>query len=465
MQNAAIAEEAEHFTDAGNAQRLIRLHGDRIRYVYEHSRWLAWNGKQWAPDATGAVERYAKDTVRKMYAEASAIEHEDERKKAVNHALQSEGVARLDAMVRTARSDEAIVIRASDLDADPWMLNVQNGTLDLRTGELLPHDSAAMHSKITSASYDPAAQGGRWEAFLLEVLPDPDVRRFVQKLVGYSLSGEIGENVLPFPYGSGANGKSVFLSVVREVLGDYGTEAAPDLLVEKRFSGVPTDVADLRGYRFVTTTEIEGGRRMASDVMKRITGESKLKARRMRQDFESFDNVTTLWMAANDRPQVDGLDEAIWRRIRLIPFTVTIAADNRDPFLTQTLLEEQEAILAWAVEGCLAWQREGLKPPEAVMAATDSYREESNPLADWFEAECELDPDAIIPAAQLRETYERWTVAFRVKKIPRGTKWTQGLERLGCSQPENPVKIDGKTTRVWQGVRLRKRPADGGLSL
>jgi putative DNA primase/helicase len=174
------------------------------------------------------------------------------------------------------------------------------------------------------------------------VLPDAEVRRFVQKLVGYSLTGEIGENVLPFPYGSGANGKSVFLGVLREVLGDYATEAAPDLLVALRERGIPVDVADLRGYRFVTTTEAEGGQRMAADVMKRITGEARLKARKMRQDSESFRNVTTIWMAANDRPLADGTDEAIWRRIRLIPFTITIAPEKRDPVLAKTLLEEHD---------------------------------------------------------------------------------------------------------------------------
>jgi len=166
-----------------------------------------------------------------------------------------------------------------------------------------PHDPGEMHTKAVGCSYEPDATAPRWERFLAETLPDPDVRRFVQKLVGYSLTGEVGENVLPFAYGSGGNGKSVFLGAIRAVLGDYATEAAPDLLVARRERGISVDVADLRGYRFVTTTEVEGGRKMATDVMKRITGERRLKARKMRQNFEEFENVTKLWMAANDRPR------------------------------------------------------------------------------------------------------------------------------------------------------------------
>jgi len=448
--------ERPHNTDTGNAQRLAQYYGDRVRFLYEDrgGRWLAWDGTRWAPDATGAVERYAKLTVRRMYTEAAAIDSDEDRQKASKWAMASESASRLDAMMKLARSDERIVVQADDLDADTWALNVANGTVDLRTGTLKPHDPGDMHSKITSAGFDPATPATRWTAFLEEVLPDAEVRRFVQKLVGYSLTGEVGENVLAFPYGSGANGKSVFLGVLREVLGDYATEAAPDLLVARRERGIPVDVADLRGFRFVTTTEVEGGQRMATDVMKRITGEPRLKARKMRQNFESFRNVTKLWMAANDRPQVDGLDEAIWRRLRLIPFTVTIPADKRDPYLISKLLEERDGILAWAVEGCVAWQAEGLTPPAAVMAATEEYREESNPLLDWFESECERDDEAMTPASVLRENYEKWCALTRSRRVPRGAKWTAALGSLGCS--EGRRYIDGRQVRAWQGVRLRK---------
>jgi putative DNA primase/helicase len=391
-----------------------------------------------------------------MYADAAEIEKDDARESVVKWARQSESAHALRAMMTLAHSDRKVSIRDADLDSDPWTLNVANGTVDLRTGELRPHDSAEMHSKVAGAGYVAGVDAPRWQAFLERVLPDAEVREFVHKLAGYSVAGEVGENVLPFPYGPGANGKSVFLGVLREVLGDYATEAAPDLLVARRERGIPVDVADLRGYRFVTTTEVEGGRQMASDVMKRITGEPRLKARKMRQDFESFVNVTKLWMAANDRPRVDGLDEAIWRRIRLIPFDVTIPPVERDPDLMRKLLEERDGILTWAIEGCLAYGRDGLIPPPAVMAATDEYRSDSNPLLEWVDADCELDATASTGRAALRESYERYCKRTYAKPVPaRSSKWAAALEELGCR-----IEREGGA-RVWGGIKLTDRNTTG----
>jgi putative DNA primase/helicase len=453
------ARDAFHNTDAGNADRLVHRHGDRIRYVYKQRRWLAWDGRCWSPDALGAVEQYAQDTVRSMYADAARITDSAEREKAVKWAMSSEGIGRLDAMVKASRSKPGVAITPDVLDSNPWALNVQNGILDLKTGELRPHDPSEMHSKLAGAAYASGVPAPRWERFLEEVLPDAEVRRYFQKLAGYSLAGDVGENVLPFAYGAGANGKSVAFHVLRTVLGDYATEAAPDLLVARRERGIPVDIMDLEGFRFVTAVEVEAGRRMATDVMKKITGDPVLKARRMRQDFEQFDNVTTLWMAGNDRPEVDGLDEAVWRRVRLIPFTVTIPAGRRDPALAGKLVDERDGILRWLVDGLMAYHREGLTAPAAVLAATDEYRQDSNPLNDWFEAECESDEAAKTPNAKLRDAYERWCVAHRVAKIPRGAKWREGLGRLGCSESE------ASTGKVWSGVRLRQRQENGGLAV
>jgi putative DNA primase/helicase len=448
----------EHNTDLGNARVLVRFYGDRIRYVFERRSWLAWDGRRWATDATGAVHRYAKDTVGELYARAARLKDGGDREKAGKWASQSENVARIDAMVKLASTNEDVAITPADLDTDTWALNAGNGIVDLRTGELRPHDPAAMHSKLARAEYRPDAPRDRWNAFLEEVLPDADVREFVQRLVGYSLTGEVGENVLPFAYGSGANGKSVFFGVLRDVLGDYAREGAPDLLVHKRFAGnIPADVAELRGYRFVTAQEVEGGRRMATDVMKRITGEPVLMARRLHQNYEEFRNVTTLWLAGNDRPAVDGLDEAVWRRIRLIPFTVTIPASRRDPHLIAKLTAERDGILAWAVDGALAWQRDGLQPPQAVILATDEYRNDSNPVLEWVESDCELDSEAFTPAADLRKSYEAWCRLTRQRPLPtRSAKWTEALERLGCEQHRT------MHARGWNGIRLRK--GSDGLS-
>jgi putative DNA primase/helicase len=199
------------------------MHGDRVRYVYEHSQWLAWDGRRWAPDALGMVERLARRVPVEMLRHAADVADDDARRKLVAWAMQSESAARIDAMLRLARSHEKIVLRAADLDADPWVLNVANGTVDLTTGELRAHLPADLQSKITTGAYDPGVPAPRWMAFLEEVLPDADVRRYFHKLAGYSVAGDVGENVLPFAYGSGANGKSVAFHVIGEVLGDYAT--------------------------------------------------------------------------------------------------------------------------------------------------------------------------------------------------------------------------------------------------
>lgn len=444
-----------HLTDNGNATRLVNHFGDRLRYVGEDKQWLAWDGQRWAADTDAESERLAKETAKRLHREALDISDDDGRQKVSKWAMASEAAARLDSMLKLARSDKRVRIRLEDLDSNPWTLNVANGTLDLRTGELRPHDPGAMHSKITAAPYDGQASSNRWDAFLAEVLPDVAVREYVQKLAGYSLTGEIGENVLPFAYGPGANGKSVFLGVLGDVLGDYASEAPPDLLAHRRERGIPADVANLRGFRFVTTTEVEDGRRMASDLMKRITGERRLKARRLYQDFEGFENVTKLWMAGNDRPQVDGLDEAVWRRIRLIPFEVVIPAARRNPNLHGDLLAERDGLLRWMVDGLMAYHRDGLTPPAAVQVATDGYRADSNPLLEWADSECELDSSAWTSTADLRESYERHCRG-RVRPIPaRSRKWAEGLRSLGCSDER---ASDRGQARGWAGIKLCKRP-------
>jgi putative DNA primase/helicase len=454
----AANEPFESCDDLGNGKRMAKRHAHEIRYIAESRSWLAWNGSLWVPGAIGAVERHAKDTANSIFIDAYRAGKIDgnKAKKLAAWASASSSRTRCEAMMWAARSNEKIEATWEDFDSDPWALNVANGTVDLTDGTLRPHDPAEMHSKMTGAALgeEPAPS---WGGFLEEVLPDDDVRHYVHKLAGYSITGEVGEHVLPFAHGGGANGKSVFLAVIRRVLGDYAAEAAPDLLVARRERGIPVDIIDLRGFRFVTTSEVEGGRKMATDVMKRITGDSDLKARKMRQNFESFRNVTHLWLAANERPQVDGLDEAIWRRIRMLPFTVTIPADQRDPRLIEKLLHERDGILGWLVDGCLAYQREGLTPPDGVAAATDEYRADSNPLLAWADERCTLDPAAFTASEALHEDYAKWCGEDRYRGKPlskRSPKFSAGLVSLGCQNGKEGSGNAGTRVRGWHGIGL-----------
>src|SRR5919107_5291637 len=261
------------------------------------------------------------------------------------------------------------------MDASPDLLNVLNGTIDLRTGELRPHRREDLITKMAPVEYDPNSPVPAWAATLERVLPSPDLRAFFKKLCGYAISGETSEHLLPVLYGTGANGKSTVLSTLLAAAGDYGMQAAPDLLVAKK-GAHPTEVADLFGMRLVASIEVEDGRRLAESLVKQLTGGDKVRARRMRQDFWQFEPTHKVFMAVNHKPEVRGTDTAIWRRIRLIPFTETIPPGEQDKKLPEKLRAELFGILAWCVEGCLEWQREGLQAPEEVRRATGQYRSE-----------------------------------------------------------------------------------------
>jgi putative DNA primase/helicase len=350
-----------------------------------------------------------------------------------------------------AQSHPRVAVLLEDFDHDPWALNVRNGTVNLRTGKRHPHDPAAMHSKVAGAAYIPGTACPRWEAFLEWALPDPEVRRYCQKLAGYSLAGEIGENVLVFAHGIGANGKSVVFDVLRRTFGDYGVAGPPDLLVQRRGDdGHTTMIAGLRGYRFVTTVEIGEGRQLAVARMAELTGDRQVSARLMRQDNQMFENVMTLWLAANHKPKVDGLDEAVWRRIRVLPFTARVQDSEKIGTLAEELYaDEADGILGWLIAGMMLYHAEGLTPPEAVRVATGEYRDASNPLREWVDAECVLEPGAVTPAGELRKAYESWADRQRHQKVPNGNSWGKGLEALGCKSERGAHGV-----RRWAGIRL-----------
>jgi putative DNA primase/helicase len=258
--------------------------------------------------------------------------------------------------------------------------------------------------------------------------------------------------VLVFAHGIGANGKSVVFDVLRRTFGDYGVAGPSDLLVQRRGDdGHTTMIAGLRGYRLVTTIEIGEGRQLAVARMNQLTGDRQVSARLMRQDNQMFENVMTLWLAANHKPKVDGLDEAVWRRIRVLPFTARVADGEKNGTLAEELYAaEADGILGWLIAGMMLYHAEGLTPPEAVRVATGEYRDDSNPLREWVDAECVLEPGAVTPAGDLRKAYESWAKQGHHRKVPSGQSWGAGLEALGCKS-----KSGGRDAgRRWTGIRL-----------
>ena len=267
--------DSHHLTDLGNAERFLDQHGKIVRYCALWSRWLAWDGQRWAPDSTRRVIELGASTARRIWAEAAVELDNDKRKKIGQHAARSENRQRIEAAVSLASSFQSLAVLPEDLDRDPWILNVENGTLDLRTGMLLPHEQAHLVTKLAPVTFDPAAEAPVWEAFFRSSLPDQDVREFMQRFIGYALTGNVSEQCLLFLWGSGANGKSTFLNAVLHVLGGYGRQAPPDLLIQTSGERHPTELADLQGMRFVAASEVDEGRRWAEARLKLLTGGEK----------------------------------------------------------------------------------------------------------------------------------------------------------------------------------------------
>jgi P4 family phage/plasmid primase-like protien len=439
-----------NLTDLGNAERFIAQHGANVRYCYAWSRWLAWSGLRWERDESGRIHRLAKETVRGIYQEAAAAPAEDRRKDLAKHAARSEAEAKIRAMLELAKSE--VPISPDELDAAPWLLNVPNGTLDLRTGELREHRREDLLTKMAGAGYHPGAEAPLWTATLERVLPSPALRTFFKKLCGYAITGDVSEHILAVLYGTGANGKSTSLNALLEAAGDYGMQSAPDLLVAKK-GAHPTEVADLFGKRLVASIEVEDGRRLAESLVKQLTGGDKVRARRMRQDFWQFDPTHKVFMAVNHKPEVRGTDTAIWRRIRLIPFTETIPPGEQDKKLPEKLRGELSGILAWAVEGCLEWQREGLQAPEEVRKATGQYRSEMDVIGVFLQDECEIGPNYREPFTTVYKRYEEWCEEGGERAETR-RKFNARLKERGRFEAR---RSGPGGANEWHGLRLLKK--------
>ena len=292
-------------------------------------------------------------------------------------------------MLVLAQSEPDIPARITEFDTDPLLLNCANGVLNLATGELMPHAPARRLSKITTIAYDPMAACPLWLEFLDRVMgSDDDMIDYLQRAMGYTLTGHTGEQCLFFTHGNGANGKSVFLEILLQMAGEYGTNARADSFMVKQQSGIPNDIARLVGMRFVGVNETETGQRMAESLVKDLTGGDTISARFLHREFFTFRPEFKLWIRGNHKPSIRGTDDGIWRRIHLIPFEVQIPEAERDPNLPEKLHAELPGILRWAVEGAIAWQRDGLRVPEKVKAATSEYRTEMDRLADFIDEKC-----------------------------------------------------------------------------
>lgn len=435
-----------NFTDLGNAECMVHRHGLDVRYCHPWKKWLIWDGTRWRTDDTAAAERFAIETVRLFYAEASRTENDDSRKALVDWGRKCESRQKRDAMIDTARVLEGVPILPADLDAAPWLLNCLNGTLNLKTGKLRDHCREDYLTRHLPIAYTPKARCKLWLAFLNRIFDgNEDVIVFVRKAVGYALTGITHEQCVFIPWGSGANGKSTFLRTLQALLGPHAQQAAPELLTVRRWNQHPTEIAELHGARLITAIETGKGRQLNETLIKQMTGDDKLRGRFMRQDFFEFVPQFKLWLATNHRPVIKGTDHAIWRRIRLLPFDITIPKAEQNKNLLEKLKGELPGILAWAVKGCLRWQREGLEPPEKVSTATESYRSEMDVMGRFIAECCVVHQDATAKAGELYRTYVEWCEANGERAESQQTFGTELGER-------GYEKYKGDGTHKWRGI-------------
>jgi len=404
-----LADSLLHNTDLGNARRLVRRHHDRIRYCAPLGGWHIYSGGRWRGDETLEIEALAKHVVEELHAEAAQARSEAERAHLHKHALGTERAERLSAIVRVAASEPEIAITADVFDANPWMLNVRNGTVDLRTGALLPHRPEDLLSHQANANYVPQAPCPLWQWFLHRTFGgDAEVIAYVQRLVGYLLTGNTAEQEFYLLFGLGANGKTVFIEIILFVLGTYARTMDPNLLVRTRNDQHPTGLADLRGVRFAAGSELPADSDVNEPLLKRLVGGDRVTARRMHKDFFEFRSTAKLMLAVNSKPGIEGQDHGIWRRIRVLPFDVTIPENERDKHLLDKLKAEADGILWWAVQGCLGWQWGGLGTPAKVSEASSQYREDMDAVGHFLADTYERDANATISFAALFSSYESW---------------------------------------------------------
>ena len=383
-------------TDVGNGERLAHKFGAGVRYCHPWGKWLYWDGRRWDRDRTGVLSQCAKRTARAIEAEEmSFVDNDDDMSSLEIWARKSEDYKRVTAMVRLAASEPVIPVLPEALDTDPWLLNCQNCTLDLRRNAptlVRPHSKADLITKLSPTVYDPEATCPKWLSTLKLIFADnARLIKFWQQLCGIALTGKVGEQILPILYGSGSNGKSTIINTMLGLMGgDYAMKAPQNFLMVKHHETHPTEIADLFGKRLVAAIETGEGVRINEPLIKELTGGDKIRARRMREDFWEFSPTHKIWLGTNHRPTIRGTDHAIWRRLREIPFTVTIPLDQSIKDMDIQLAIEYSGILNWCLEGVLSWQRDGLVTPDEVTTATAEYKAQQDILAQFFASECVL---------------------------------------------------------------------------
>lgn len=448
---------APRLSDTGNAERLVNLYGQDLRYCQPWKSWLVWDGTRWKKDNRKTVLRLGKQVIKEMYRAGENIQDQHERSQFMKHVAKSDQVNKIRSMIELATADKRVAITPEDLDQNPYLLNLNNGTFDLINMEFRAHRREDNITKLIPIDYNVGATCPRWKQFLEQIMDDSQsMIDFLQRAIGYSLCGNTSEQVMFILFGTGANGKSTLIETIADLLGEYATQTPTETLLNRGNGSIPNDIARLKGARFVYAMEAEQNRYLAESRVKQLTGGDTISARYLYGEYFQFAPEFKLFLSTNHKPEIRGTDYAIWRRIRVIPFTVHIPEEKQDPTLKEKLAQELPGILNWALRGYTRWKEKRLSYPEPILNATKEYRSEMDILAEFLETRVQQNAQASTKASELFQVYKEWCSennekpmsqrtlglrlaehGFQKKRTGEGYFWL-GLEVAVCVNHDEP---------------------------
>lgn len=445
-----VSVVADQFSDMRMAAAFAQMFKASIRYWPEIGKWLIFDGRRWTTDAPGGAFPFIRRMIEDLYQEALAREF-GLRAETLKAISKLEAHPRQETILAAARARPELIVNAADLDQHPMLLTCNNGTIDLTTGTLKPHKADDFVTRMTPITYDTCEECPLFMKFLNRIFDgNEDVIGYLQRFAGYCLTGMTAEQILLFFYGLGCNGKSVLANMLGALMGDYSSTAGSDLLMARDNRSATNDVAALRGSRFVKVSEFDDGERLAEAQIKTLTGGDSVSCRFLYQEHFSYVPTYKILLIGNHRPKIRGSDHGIWRRLHLINFGVTIPEEERDPHLQDKLMAELPGILAWAVQGCLEWQKIGLAAPEEIKAAVDEYRKSEDVFNQWLDDCCLRGDHMITPAADLLKSFvdfSKW----------RGTT----SKKLGQMLSDSGFTKEKAGTIRWRGLGLIETTSHG----
>jgi putative DNA primase/helicase len=436
-------------TELGNAERFAEQHKEYLRYVAPWKKWIYYNGKRWIIGADEIVRKLGHQTAKSFYAAAADETDREKAAKLAKWGAVSCRSSSISAMLKEAAA--LLTIDPALLDANPWFFNCENCTIDIRSLTTHDHRREDYITKIAPVVFDPKAAAPIFERTLKRCLPQ-NLIDYIQRFFGYCLTGSTREQKIDIWWGDGANGKSTSKNAITAVLGDYAQTTRPETLMVKRNDSIPSDLAKLKGARLVTAEEAEDGHRLAESAIKQMTGGDRIQARFLYADYFEFMPEFKILLCTNHKPIITGIDHAIWRRIQLVPFTVTIPEAEQDKDLPEKLNCELSGILNWMLIGAGGWLANGLECPEEVIEATANYQSEQSVINVFLEGRCIVRDDAMVEAGMLFREFDQWRINEGHRKLKQ-TKFGRMLAQLGFEKGRLP----GSGRMVYRGIGLNER--------